>query len=238
MNTQNRLLLLFLSLMTGFFSYGQTVDEVIDRHIQAIGGKEKLAAINSVLLDNTMQLMGNESQGKVTILNGRGYRIEFDYTGSAVVQVYTDKNGWEQTPMTGSAPQALPDEMYKNGEETVYIFPLLNFAEHGAKAELLGQEDVGTVKAYKIKITNKEGKTSIYYIDTTNYYLIQTIRSSEFMGSTIDLITSYSDFKTEENGIVLPHFTDTNFGAQFAMQATTKKVQFNVPVDNGIFEMK
>src|SRR5437762_14144835 len=133
--------LLLAALFSMASVYAQTVEEIIGKHIDAIGGKEKLSTITSVRMENTVQVMGSEGPSTTIILNGKGFRNESEFNGQKIVQVYTDKGGWTINPFAGSNdPQALPDEQYKAGEDEIYVEPFFNYADRGSKAELLAQE--------------------------------------------------------------------------------------------------
>jgi hypothetical protein len=217
----------------------QTADEIIAKHIEATGGKEKLGAINSVSIENTMHVMDNDSPNKIIILNGKGYRTESDFNGQKLIQVYTDKGGWAINPFEGGdAPAAMPTDQYKSGAGLVNIVPLLNYAARGEKAELLGQEKVGKTDAYKIKITDKDNIATTYFIDPATYYVIQSVRPAQMMGQTMEVTTTYSDFKKSDYGWVAPQVAEINFGGQFSMTSKANKVEVNTPVDVSVFEMK
>src|SRR3978361_297906 len=79
----------------------QTADEIVNKYIEAIGGKDKIKQVNSVYLEGSVQVMGNESPTTVTILNGKGYKSESDFNGQKIVQCFTDKGGWSINPMGG-----------------------------------------------------------------------------------------------------------------------------------------
>lgn len=217
---------------------GQSADEIIAKHLEATGGKEKLGGITSVKYTNTNLLMGTEAPATVVILNGKGYRAEADMMGSKMVQVFTDKKAWMINPMMGSStPEPLPEEAVKAGQAQIYVIPFLDYAAKGEKAEYLGQEKVGDANAYKIKLTDKNGTESTYYFDPSSYYLIQAVRSAEMMGQKLEVTTRYADFKKTDFGWVVPHTAEINMG-QFALTTKTQKVEVNTPVDAAVFEMK
>ncbi|MEP6725911.1 MAG: hypothetical protein ABJC98_08855, partial [Bacteroidota bacterium] len=93
----------FLSLVLFIAAvlHAQTADEIVNKHIDAIGGKDKIKQITSVYLEGTTQVMGNENPTTITILNGKGYKSESDFNGQKAIQSYTDKGGWSVNPMGG-----------------------------------------------------------------------------------------------------------------------------------------
>lgn len=232
-----------LLLLTVLFSvasiHAQTADEIIAKHIEAIGGKGKLSGITSVRMENTMQVMGNDMPSTTVIVNGKGLRNESEFNGQKIVQVYTDKGGWALNPMAGATePQALTEEQYKAGKDQIYVIPFLNYAARGDKAELVGQEKVGTVNAHKVKLTGKDSTVTMYFFDPTTYYILQTVRTGEMMGQQLDITTSYSDYKKTDFGWVVPQAMEVSFGGQFSMTAKVNKVEVNPTVDAAVFEMK
>src|SRR5438874_11896854 len=113
-------------LLAALFSiasiYAQTVEEIIAKHIDAIGGKEKLSTITSVRMENTVQVMGSEGPSTTVILNGKGVRSESEVNGQKIVQVYTDKGGSAINPFVGGEDaQAMADDEYRSGAEQLSV---------------------------------------------------------------------------------------------------------------------
>jgi hypothetical protein len=231
--------LLSLAALLPAVFYAQTADDIINKHIEAIGGKDKLSAINAVRFETTMQVMDNDAANKIVILNGKGYRSDMDFNGQSLVQVYTDKGGWAINPFGGDGQQTpMPDDEYKAGASQIYAVPLLNYASRGGKAELLGQEKVGNADAYKIKITDEKAVATTYFIDASNHYIVKTIRPAYMMGQVMDIVTTYSGFSKSEYGWVFAKNMELDYGGQFSMAARVDKVEVNAPVDAAVFEMR
>jgi hypothetical protein len=232
-------LLLLTTLLSVASVWAQTADDIIAKHIDAIGGKEKLSGITAVRMENTMQVMGNDAPSTTTIVNGKGFRNESEFNGQKIVQVYTDKGGWMINPMSGvTEPQPLPEEQYNAAKDQIYVVPFLGYATRGSKAELVGQEKVGAVNAYKIKMTGKDSSATTYYFDPATYYILQAVRSGEMMGQQMEVTTSYSDYKKTDYGWVVPQAMEVSFGGQFSITAKVNKVEVNPTVDAAVFEMK
>jgi|SRR6185312_2932207 len=213
----------------------QTADDIINKYFDAIGGKDKIAQIKSVHMENTVEAMGGEGPSTITILNGKGYRFDSEMNGNKITQVYTDKGGWAINPFMGSTtPQVVPDEVYKQNKERFDVGgPLFNYAAKGSKVVLDGKE----AGAYKLKVTTADSIEMELYIDSATYNLVKLTSSASMMGQTMEVVTTFSDFKKSDFGIVFPNTTEISFGGQFDITSRIKKLDINQEVDPKIFEM-
>lgn len=67
--------------------------EVIDNYLKALGGKEKLEAIKSTVIDNTVQAMGMEV-AMSTKKMGNKFKSEQSVMGQKMVQVFDGEKGY------------------------------------------------------------------------------------------------------------------------------------------------
>src|SRR5204863_2894701 len=81
--------------------HAQTVDDVINKHIEALGGKDKISAIKSVYTEYDVDIMGNTASGVTYLVNGKGFRNEVDFAGQKIIECVTEKGGWGVNPMAG-----------------------------------------------------------------------------------------------------------------------------------------
>jgi len=225
--------LLALAAITTSALNAQTVDEIISKHIDAIGGKEKLSQIKSLYTENSVEVMGNSAPQKEYLLEGKGFKSELDFSGTSIIQCYTDKSGWMVNPMAGGADaQALPDAVYKSGKPQIYLGgALVGYAAKGYKAELMGKDG----GSFKIKIIG-DGNETYYFIDANTYLLTKSIIKSEVMGQAVDVTTTYSDYKKTDFGIMLPYSKSIDMG-MFQLAQKVEKVEVNKEIDPKIFDM-
>ncbi len=225
--------LLALSAVFTISLYAQTVDEVISKHVNALGGKEKLSQLKSVYSESSMEIMGNNVPQKEYLLEGKGYKSEVEFNGTNIVQCWNDKNAWAINPLMGGADaQVIPDNIYKSTRPQIYLGgALTDYSAKGYKAELIGKEN----GSFKVKVT-ADGNETYYFIDEKNYYLTKTIMKGEAMGQAAEITTTFSDHKKTDFGVVLAYTKSVDMGV-FQYVQKIDKVEVNKQIDPKIFDL-
>jgi len=233
-------LLLATTVLSAIAVKAQTANEIVDKYVAALGGKEKIAGIKTIYTESSVQIMGNEAPSTTTLVNGKGFKNEMDFNGSKIVQCYTKDGGWTINPFQGqTAAEPLPAEMVKRGKAQLDIGgPLFNYAAKGNKVELVGKEDVNNVKnAYKLKVTTADSLVMMMYIDPTTYYLIKNVSTISAQGQEIEIGSTFSDYKKTDYGYPVPYSTELALPQGMSLTIVTKKVEINKEIDPKIFEM-
>jgi len=211
-----------------------TLDQIIAKHLQAIGGTEKIAQLKSMYTEGTLQMMGTEAPNITYVVNGKGYRNETEFNGQKIIRVLTDNGGWQINPLAGSStPTPLSDEEFKmNKDQLVIGDPLAGYKEKGLTGEVLGKEN----GAYKIKMKTKDNAETTYFIDSASYHITKTITIGSFQGQQVEVSTAMSDYQKTDIGYVIPHNITIDMGG-FAFTLLIKKVEMNKPIDLKLFDM-
>jgi hypothetical protein len=212
-----------------------SLDDIVARHIDAVGGSAAIIQIKSVKMDTSMLVMGTDAPGTITILNGVGFKQETNFNGVAIVQCFNLKDGWQWNPLAGAAaPTPMSDEEYKNGKDSILVGgPLYDYAARGSKLELVA----GSADAYAINITNKDGVTSTVTLDPKTYLMKSLVRKSQLQGQDVTMTVNYSDYRKTATGYLMPYRLDLDFGGQFQMNIVVKNIELNTPVDPSIFNL-
>lgn len=221
-------------LVAGIAAKAQTADDIIAKHLDAVGGKDKLAGVTSMVTEVTVSSQMGESSATSTLLVGKGYKNEMDMNGQKIVQAITDKSGWAINPFAGgSDAQAMPDEQYKSMTGLLYVDPFLDYAAQGAKVELQGTEG----DDYKILYTNKDNVATTYYVNKNTYMLDKLSRNMSMMGQDLEMTMSFSDYQKTDYGISVANGIETAYGTMFSMTMKVKKITVNGTVDPATFDM-
>lgn len=226
------------TLVSFSIASAQTADEIITKHFEAIGGKEKIAKINSMYIEDSIEVMGNTAPSTTIILNGKGFKSEVDFNGQKIIQCVTDKGGWMINPMVGqNSATNMPDEQVKAAQDQLYIGgPLFNYAEKGNKVELIGKEDLQGVNTLKLKVTSKGNVETLYYIDPQNYYVLKSVSKFNMGGQEVETSILYSNYQKTDYGFMVPFTTELNLPQGLTIKSTRKKVEINKPVDESVFK--
>lgn len=219
-------------------STAQTVDDIIAKHIENTGGKEKWNTITTLTMNFNMNVMGLDGASTGVLVVGKGLKTTMDFNGQKIIQVVTPQNGWMVNQLAGiSQPQALPEEQHLQSKDQLDPLPFFDYALKGSKVELAGREKIETGDTYKIVLTNKENVKTTYYFDADTYNLVKTVKKMNVQGLVVDVTTLYSDFRKTDYGIVMPFISKIEYG-EFQMTTTISSIEFNKSVDPAIFEMK
>ncbi|MCF0062925.1 outer membrane lipoprotein-sorting protein [Dyadobacter chenwenxiniae] len=230
-----KLFVAFAAALISAGSYAQTVDEIVDKHVAALGGMDKIKAVNTVITERSLAVQGMEIPTKTVLVVGKSLRNESTVMGNAMVQVVDDSKGWmiRPTQMGGTGePEDMPADQLKQQIASLDPFGgLVNYKEKGNKVELVGKEKLDKKDVYHLKVTSKEGTTMDEYLDAETYLVSKVKVDMNGQSGEIDL----SDYK-EVEGVKFPNTMDITNAQMGTMSFITSKVSVNTPVDAAIFK--
>ncbi|MGB4293330.1 MAG: hypothetical protein WBJ37_10685 [Bacteroidales bacterium] len=236
MKKVKNVLIAALLLFTVLLCHAQNADEIIDKYLKAIGGKEFIGNLKSVYIESMADVQGMQLPQKVTILNGVGYKSEFDVMGSLLVNCFTEKGGWTINPFAGvSTAEDMPENQFKEGKDQIYIgAPFSVYKEKGYKAEYVGNEDVRGINAAKIKMTSPDSIILYHWFDPQTGYLVKSMQQSQMEGQPVEVTVLYDDYR-DNGGYKVPYKVYTSIGYMMEINSTVSKVELNKPVDPSVF---
>ena len=202
-----------LALVFVQFAQAQTVDEVINKHVAALGGKEKLNKIQNVVMEGSLSVQGAEIALTVTQVHNKLTRQDINAMGMRGFDMLTDKEGWTYMPFQGmQKPEPkTADEVTKSQSDLDIAGPLVDYAAKGHKVELLGKEDVEGTECYNLKISLAGGKELTCFIDPASSMIIRTKETRKLNGQDAEMQTDLSDYK-EVDGVKMPFSITQQFG--------------------------
>ncbi|MCK4835821.1 MAG: hypothetical protein KAT17_04255 [Candidatus Aminicenantes bacterium] len=229
-------LLIFISM--NLLSADLTVDDVIKKHIEAVGGYQKLKSVKTMKMTFKFMTQGIEGPAVVFTKRPNKFRLNATIQGMDMSQAYDGNIAWAIYPFGGNPdPQKLPEDQTKQMAEDADIDgPLVDYQKKGHQVELMGKEDVQGTETYKIKVTLKSGNIRYLYMDTEYFLPIKTTAKVKRGEQEFEIDTFQGDFK-EVDGMIIAHSQEIKMGENTVRQLTLEKVEINVDLDDNMFVM-
>ncbi|MGD1320058.1 M16 family metallopeptidase [Chryseobacterium sp. 2R14A] len=193
-----------------------TVASVVDKYINAIGGKANLSKISSYTMTAAMSMQGQNIDLKTTKAQG-GKEAQTVSAGGMTVQkqVFDGKTGYSE--QMGQKVQMTKEEIADNLKNTE-LFEELGFAK-SADYKLTGIEKINGEDSYAIKAGDK----AYYYSVKTGLKTGETETVSA-QGQTFTVPTTFADYK-DVSGVKMPYTITVN---QMGMEMVMKVKSYEV----------
>ncbi len=228
---------LALTLLSGLAS-AMTLDEIVAKAVEARGGREAMLAVTSVKITGTIHMPnGMEAPLVWEWKRPDKLRTEVKIQGMTMVQAFDGKTGWMIVPFGGNTdPQPMPKEQVQRMEEQAdFDGPFLDGEKKGYKLELIGKVDEEGTEAYKIKVTDKFGDVSYYYLDAEYFLPFKIEGKRTVRGQEVEFESSVGDYK-KVGDLMIPFSTESRAkGSEQGQSVTFDKVELNADLDDGLF---
>jgi predicted Zn-dependent peptidase len=208
---------------------GVSAQTVIDNYFEAIGGKDKVNAITSLILIYEGSAMGSKIKTEEKRTADK-YAMTM-YMNDAPMQGVIAK-GDELYMKQGGNKMPLPENMVADMKNALGIFPEQTFMATG-KAKLVGIEDVNGVKAYKIDVPGEVVSASYFYAVETGLK-VKEVSTTSMNGQTQAQESELSDYQ-EIEGIKFPGTKSASLGPQ-KMESKLISATVNKGITDADFE--
>lgn len=231
--------LIFALLFAASTAGAQTVDEVVAKHIEAMGGTANIAAVKTVKITSSMDMMGMKLPISTTIVDGKASRAEITFQGMTQIMVTDGETGWYISPFQGKTePEKANEEILKQAKEEREIMgPLFNYKQKGNVVELAGREEFEGTDVFKLKITRPSGDVSYQFIDASNFLLLKETSKQKFQDKEAESDKLLSNYKMI-SGVNFPFTIEVRQSGESTGQIiTVDSIEVNPTVDESIFKM-
>ena len=236
-------LLVIAMVLWASAAVAQTADDIIARHYDATGGREKWTRVTALRFTGGL-VLGPGMLAPVTSIKcnkpTRASYFDFTWMGMTSKNVMLGDSGWTYQPFGGKreTDPMSPDELRSTLLEADPQGLLLNYKANGCSVEYLGTEDVDGSDVYKLRLTSREGDMVYYYFDTETYYLLKTTKRLRLKDKEEKSSMTFSNFRKTDFGITVPFSmqqVDEN-GIEQGGPVTLTKVDVNPTIDYSIFD--
>lgn len=241
---KNALLLLF-TLLFSIISRAQTVDEVIENYLKAVGGKEKLLSLKTLRTTGFLKMQGMEipyiQQQKAPNLQRS---VALFQEKSIYQNCFDGTTGWHTNPKTLQLEKLTAEESETLKADIQMLDPFVNYAERGYSVTLEGKMLVEGKDCYRVRLLKKPPPmtnatvaelSSFYFFDTKTYLPVlvrNAIKKGTGKGGYMD--TYLSKFQTV-NDMVFPFEITQKINGKTTLSISVTQVETNLDLTDQEF---
>jgi hypothetical protein len=233
----------FLLLFLAGHVFAQTADDIINKHFEATGGKEKWAKVYAIhAFGNYVMGPGMLAPVNHIVMSKpfKGTFGDFSWQGMTAKHAMRADSGWNYQPFSGKrdADPMSPNEIrsYKLSADPQGL--LFNYKEKGYTVEYLGTDDMDGSDVYKLRLTTQLGDMVYYYIDMETNYILKEVTRIKLKDKEEKNSIIYSDFRKTDYGVTVPYSQQEvdDDGNTQGGPVNFSKVEVNTAVDASIFD--
>jgi hypothetical protein len=219
----------------------QSIDEIVARHHEAVGGLAKLKAVRSLRMTGKIAIgPGIEAPSVMEFKDGK-FRLDAVIQGMTLTQAYDGQAGWQIVPFQGNknAERMSPDDTKDAQEQADFHGPLVDTKAKGHSVELAGEDKVEGADAFKLKITLKNGDVRYAFIDKESFLSVKSEAKRKIRGTEVETENFESDYK-EVGGLLFAHAYEggpKGAPAGQRQKITVEKIELNPAIDDARFVM-
>ena len=228
------LLFLFFSLSVS----AQTLDEIINKHLEATG-HQNLLKKNSLTAKG--KIVQGQNQFPFISYSKRPDKFRMDGTiqGYTFTQAYDGETGWVVNPLMGiKEPMKLPPSETENLKfQSDFDGLIYNHREKNYTLEYIGNDEASGTAAFVILLTKASGDSMYIYLDTENYLTLETRSKASVGGESRYLDNIYSDYR-EVDGILSAFDVKTQVEGITLSQLIYDSYDYSAEVPDSVFTFK
>ncbi len=206
-----------LTLLTlafgGIVSFAQSADDILNKHIEAMGGA-KWKTIKTVKLTGVMSQGGVDITMSETIKNNEWSRTDISAAGQSGYVLVTQKEGWMYMPFLGQTkPEAMSAEDVSLSKDKLnYSYQLLVDKGGIKSSTMAGKDSVDSKPCFKLKIKTTDGNEISAFFDCKTYFLSKVSTMVKVEGTEQEVAVTYGDYKKQPEGVFIPMTMGTTQG--------------------------
>ncbi|NID08880.1 insulinase family protein [Fibrella aestuarina] len=211
---------------------GLNAQQVIDKYIAAIGGKDALMKIQDMTVDMTGEVQGNKLTMTRKAKSPNKSAMALTVMGTEMMKTVSDGQTVSRTLRGNTAKLEGKEADLSLAQGS--LFPELTYAANKVTSTLDGTEKIDGKDAYKITNSINGASWTTYYDANTGLKLQSTVMQQGPQGE-VAATTTYENYK-EVNGVKIPYITKLPMGPM-TLTLTVDKVEVNKGLTDADFKV-
>lgn len=212
-----------------------TGDQVMDRTVEALGGKKLLGKFKNRVSEGAIEIPTGQT-GQITISEAMPNKVlmVLSLPGGKVREGSDGETAWSEDPSSGA--------LIKEGEEKAIALREARFngdlewRQVYKSAECLGVENVDGKPCYKVKLTLPEGAEHIAYYDKNTYLPAKLVAIHTTPAGKIEVVSTFADYRPID-GMQIAHRVTQTIQGRGSVATVFTKIQHNVDIPESRFAL-
>jgi CubicO group peptidase (beta-lactamase class C family) len=230
---------LFLVTLIACQDSGQTVQQILEKMIEALGGRNAAEGIKDMTGSGTIEMAAQGLSGPITIYKKEPDKIRVDVEVMRRVfsRAYDGKTGWGANPQTGGIEEMSGQQLADIKREAMPIVSLLNPKQYGITFAYKGKEEIEGKEYFVLEEAYPDGSRLTLYVDSKTYLIFKVKgKTPGPAGGEVEFEQFQSDYK-KVNGLLLAHSTVTYSSGKETQKITWEEVISNTGLEDSLFKM-
>ncbi len=222
--------------------FGQKAADILEKMIEAQGGRKLLGKIKDSTFSCTMEKTKMGIEGSMTIYHKEPNKLRHDikFMGRVVTTAFDGETAWTTNPETGNVEE-LPEkatEQTKMGALDFGNAALLYPEKYGITYTYKGKENIEGKDYFVLDRTFPDNHKATLYVDSKTYLVYKTLTSTEnpMTGMEVEAEILASDYK-KVDGIMIAHSITIFYDGEKFGKMTVTDVSFNSGLEDSLFKM-
>jgi len=231
-------LIALLSALTSETLLSQTAQDILEKMINAQGGREALEKIKDTTTHATIEMMQMGMTGTVTMYQKEPNKLRMDteMMGMIMTQAFDGQTAWMDSPQTGV--QIMSEKLGAEfKQQALGNDSLLHPEKYGITYQYKGEAKEDDRDCHVLEVAYLEGREVTMFLDPSTYlpYKMKTT-SLDQAGMEADIENILSDYK-KVGEVIVPFSILVKQDGIEAVRIILIEVEHNKGLEDSLFEM-
>ncbi len=219
------------------FSYSQSADEIIAKHIKAHGGMEAWNKVQSMKITgyftafserNPMtEIKATDGKYFADLILGQ-HKVKEGCDG----KIYWTINPWFDLPF---ARKMNENEIMVTRQNAEFFTPFFKYQNRGFTAKYEGKETIEGIETFKLLLTRENGLKETWFLRTDNYLEYMSKSGWGDFATPVDQEAVFDDFR-KVGDVIIPFYIERIFDIRNTVYEIGK-VELNIAPEPSVFEI-
>ena len=212
-----------------------TAEEVINKYLEVIGGKDKLLSVKDLSMAMEADMMGQAVI--INLIQKSPNKMHQTLSAGGMVVQSSTFDGEKGSISQMGQSKAMSAEEIKTTRNQAVLFSEMKLAEMGYQSKFIGSENVDGKNAFLIELTSSEGKKQTLYFDADTFLKIKEVSVVDTPQGQATIVNDLSDYKAVD-GILFPHIRKVSGMGPMPLKMVVKEIKVNAGVEDSVFKVE